>query len=78
MRMLYGTCKIHDWKQIEHKSLYQRNKNTKSHDRQRRKKESGKSEKNGQNQFMSHHVSEKSESERQDACQMANDLNRKY
>lgn len=61
MRMFHGASEIHDRKQKEYKSLNQRHENTQSHDGQRGEERAGKDEQNTQNQFMTHHVSEKTE-----------------
>ena len=75
MCMFHGAGKIHDRKQKEYKSLNQRHKNTQRHDRQRSKEGAGKEEQNPQNQFMTHHVSEKTEGKRQNSGKMTDDFN---
>ena len=61
MRMLHGGAEVYDRQQEEYKGLHEGYENAHAHDRQRCKKKSGQSEQNGQNDFMAHHIAEKTE-----------------
>ncbi len=75
--MLHCAGKIDNGQQKEHKSLYKGDKYTQRHDGQRREKCPGKSEQDGQNDLMAHHVSKKTEREGQNPCSMADEFNDK-
>jgi len=74
VRMFHGAGEIHDRKQKENECLNQCHKNTQRHDRQRSKERTCQKEQNAQYQFMTHHVSEKTEGEGENSGKMADEL----
>ena len=77
MRVFHGAGEIDDREQKEHEPLDKRYENTQRHDGQWGKKSAGQSEKDRQNDFMSHHVSEKTERQGKYPGKVADDFNDK-
>lgn len=67
MCMFHCTCKIDDGKQEKNKCLNKGYKNTERHNRQWCQKKAGKAEQNRKHDFMSHHVSKKTEGQGKDS-----------
>lgn len=78
MGVFHRARKIHDGKQEKYKGLNKAHKNPHGHHGKRCKESARKNKKNGQNEFMPHHVSEKTKGEGKNAGKMTDDFNGKH